>query len=160
MKTVISAGLCMYKYVNNELHILLGHPGGPLHKQGHGTWGFPKGKVEEHETDLLETAIREFEEETGLTINKKIIKKFIPLGSIHNSNINKDIYIFAFEGDLPDKFVLNSNECEIEYPKKSGNKITIKELDDLRFFNISIASLYINEKQKAFIRRLENILSV
>ncbi|MEC7544541.1 MAG: NUDIX domain-containing protein [Candidatus Thermoplasmatota archaeon] len=44
---------------NGDLILLLRYP------QGH--WGFPKGHVEENDLSHQETAIRELEEETGIT---------------------------------------------------------------------------------------------
>ncbi|MBJ61584.1 MAG: diadenosine tetraphosphate hydrolase [Euryarchaeota archaeon] len=44
---------------NGDLILLLRYP------QGH--WGFPKGHVEENDSSHQDTAIRELEEETGIT---------------------------------------------------------------------------------------------
>ena len=63
----ISAGLLMYRFREGKLQVLLAHPGGPLFKKkDEGDWTIPKGEVEAGE-DLLETAKREFKEETGVT---------------------------------------------------------------------------------------------
>ena len=63
----ISAGLLMYRIYDGKLQVLLAHPGGPYFKnKDEGAWSIPKGEVEPDE-DLLDTAKREFEEETGVT---------------------------------------------------------------------------------------------
>ena len=56
-----SCGALVYRIKNGELELLL-----LKHRFG-GHWSFPKGHVEEGETEL-ETALREVHEETGLTI--------------------------------------------------------------------------------------------
>ena len=69
----ISAELLMYRIYDGKLQVLLAHPGGPYFKnKDEGAWSIPKGEVEPGE-DLLETAKREFEEETGVT----------PTGPVH-----------------------------------------------------------------------------
>jgi 8-oxo-dGTP pyrophosphatase MutT (NUDIX family) len=56
-----------------------GQPGFPLMFYQEPEWGLPKGKREERESDL-QTAIREFCEETGLQMNNlRIYKNVIPL---------------------------------------------------------------------------------
>jgi predicted NUDIX family NTP pyrophosphohydrolase len=57
----------MYRIHEGKLQMLLAHPGGPFFKyKDDGAWTIPKGEIEQDE-DLLETAKREFEEETGVT---------------------------------------------------------------------------------------------
>ena len=63
----VSAGLLMYRFRDGKLQVLLAHPGGPYFKnKDEGAWSIPKGEVEPDE-DLLETAKREFAEETGVS---------------------------------------------------------------------------------------------
>ena len=87
-----------------------------LVNEGDGFWGFPKGRPEKGET-LLETAIREIAEETGLTE----INKVAELGSyqrhpvwqgVENQAEIKDISLFLFHigQDLPAANTEN-NEC-------------------------------------------------
>ena len=62
----LSAGLLMYRVQNGAIQVLLAHPGGPYFRnKDEGAWSIPKGEPEEGE-DLLATAEREFEEETGV----------------------------------------------------------------------------------------------
>ena len=64
----VSAGLLMYRIKKNETEVLLAHPGGPFFRnKDDGHWSIPKGEPSDKESDLLETAKREFEEETGIT---------------------------------------------------------------------------------------------
>ena len=57
----------MYRKVNNKIEVFLVHPGGPFFKFRNDVWSVPKGLQEDGE-DLLETAKREFCEETNLVI--------------------------------------------------------------------------------------------
>ena len=69
MRSRISAGLVLYR-LRNGLEIFIAHPGGPLFaRKDDGHWTIPKGEVEPGE-DLLATAIREFEEEVGLAVDR------------------------------------------------------------------------------------------
>ncbi len=61
----ISAGLLMYRVKDGALQVALAHPGGPFFQaKDDGSWTIPKGEIEPGE-DILETAKREFAEETG-----------------------------------------------------------------------------------------------
>lgn len=61
MRREKSCGALVYRKKNAEIEILL-----LKHKFG-GHWSFPKGHVEDGESEI-ETALREVKEETGLTI--------------------------------------------------------------------------------------------
>ncbi|MEE9177786.1 MAG: NUDIX domain-containing protein [Acidimicrobiia bacterium] len=59
-----SAGLLPYRIIGG-LEVMIAHPGGPFFAgRDKGAWSIVKGMVEEGEDDR-QTAIREFEEETG-----------------------------------------------------------------------------------------------
>jgi predicted NUDIX family NTP pyrophosphohydrolase len=62
----IAAGLLMYRIKEGVTQVLLAHPGGPyFHNKDDGAWTIPKGEPDDPDEDLLFTAKREFEEETG-----------------------------------------------------------------------------------------------
>ena len=62
MRKEKSCGALVYRYDNGKLLLLL-----LRHRHG-GHWSFPKGHVEENETET-ETALREVREETGLHVS-------------------------------------------------------------------------------------------
>jgi predicted NUDIX family NTP pyrophosphohydrolase len=65
----VSAGILVYRIVDNEIQVLLGKNGGPRWKnKSIGAWNIPKGHVEDGE-NIFDTAIREFMEETSLNLN-------------------------------------------------------------------------------------------
>lgn len=57
-----SCGVVVFRKENDNIEYLI------IRQKNDSHWGFPKGHVEERETED-ETAIREVKEETGLTIN-------------------------------------------------------------------------------------------
>ena len=57
----ISAGAIIYTYINNEINYL-------VIKDFHGNYGFPKGHIENNETQI-EAALREIKEEVGLDVS-------------------------------------------------------------------------------------------
>ena len=89
-----SAGLLMYRQKNNELEFFIVHPGGPYWKnKDEQSWSIPKGEIEFSE-QVLETAKREFKEETGIIPKEP----FIPLGTAQLKS-GKIIHAWAFQGD-------------------------------------------------------------
>jgi predicted NUDIX family NTP pyrophosphohydrolase len=75
-----SAGLLMFRRRNNQLEVLLAHPGGPLfaHKDD-GICTIPNGEAASGE-DLLTRAQIEFEEEVGF--RPEVVLDWIALGWI------------------------------------------------------------------------------
>ena len=145
----------MYRIKNGNLEVFLVHPGGPLWKNNvKSVWSIPKGEVEIGE-DFFVTAKREFEEETGMSINLDV--PFISLGNVTQRS-GKIVHAWAFEGDWPGIF-LKQNIIEIELPAGSGKKIQIPEIDHAEFFKIEEAKKRINMAQIEFIDRLQEILS-
>ena len=153
MAELISAGLMMYSYKDKKLKVFLVHPGGPFFtKKNDGYWGIPKGLIEKDE-DLLETAKREFEEETGITPEGK----FIPLGFVIQKN-GKKVYGWAYETNNDSHIKISCNTFEMEWPPHSGKKQNFPEVDKGEFFEIEDAIKKINSSQIQFIKRLKEHL--
>ncbi len=149
-----SAGLMMYINHNDSIKIFLVHPGGPFFvKKDIGTWSIPKGLIEENENSL-DTAKREFEEETGL----KPEGEFIPLGDVTLKS-GKIVYAWAFEGKYDKEFIYKSNLFEMEWPPKSGKKVNFPEADKFEFFTPDEARQKINSSQIPLIDNLVNYLN-
>jgi predicted NUDIX family NTP pyrophosphohydrolase len=149
-----SAGLLMYRISEDGIEVLLAHPGGPYYtNKDNGYWTIPKGEPDADE-DLFQTAIREFTEETGISPKGR----FIPLGSVTQKG-GKEVYCWAVEGNLPDNYNHKSNLIEIQWPKGSGRKIKIPEIDKIEFFRLRQAKNKIKETQIPLIERLEKILT-
>lgn len=136
------------------LEVLLGHPGGPYWAgKDQGTWTVPKGGLHAGETPL-DSAIREFNEETGLDP----CGPYIALGSITQKS-GKIVHAWAFEGDC-DVADISSNHTEVEWPPRSGKYIDVPELDETKFFEPRRARKAINPAQVPLIDRLVAALRI
>ena len=150
---VQSAGILPYKFENKKLQVMLSHPGGPFWaKKDNASWSIPKGIVEDKE-GIIDTALREFEEETGIKIDTELIE----LGSIKQSS-QKVITIFATNKDI-DTNKVESNTFEMEWPPKSGNFQEFPENDRSQWFDIDIAKIKIFKGQVGFLDKLMEILN-
>lgn len=148
-----SAGLLMYRIRDGVAQVLLAHPGGPFFQnKDDGAWTIPKGEPDSDE-DLLVTAQREFEEETGLTPNGT----FTPLKPIKQKG-GKIVHAWAFEGDC-DPASIKSNLFSMEWPPKSGRQMQFLEIDRAEFFDLDEARTKIKAGQEALIDELAFILT-
>jgi predicted NUDIX family NTP pyrophosphohydrolase len=144
----ISAGLMMYRLREGRLEVFLVHPGGPFFAdRDAGAWSVPKGEVEDGE--LLDTAVREFAEETG----KQPSPPYVALGAIKQRG-GKTVHAWAFAGDWEAGRVLVSNTFEMEWPRKSGQLQTFPEVDRGEFFAADVAREKINVAQAELVDRL------
>jgi predicted NUDIX family NTP pyrophosphohydrolase len=146
----------MFRRRDNELEVLLAHPGGPLFtRKDDGAWTIPKGEAAPGE-DLLTRAQIEFEEEVGF--RPKSFRGLIELDSIKQKG-GKTVHAWAFEGDLPESFKLKSNLFEMEWPPRSGKLQKFPEIDRAEFFRGEIARQKINQAQTLFLDRLTAALN-
>ena len=144
-----SAGLLLYRGGPENLELFLAHPGGPFFRRRNtGVWTLPKGIIEPDEC-AEETARREFREEVGFMPEGELI----PLGMVQQRG-GKIVAGFAVAGDLPNRFELESNTFEMEWPPKSGHRARFPEIDRAAFFLPEEARQKLNPAQVAFIDRL------
>jgi predicted NUDIX family NTP pyrophosphohydrolase len=167
----ISAGLLLYRWHDDpevgerRLEVLLVHPGGPYWaKKDAGAWSIPKGEAEpgelgpepatvtaakaRHRTagvDLLQVALREVKEETGLEPEGP----FQPLGGV-KAHHHKLIYAWAVECDC-DATTITSNTFELEWPPRSGKQTEFPEVDRADWFDLESARQAIVPAQRRFI---------
>jgi predicted NUDIX family NTP pyrophosphohydrolase len=143
----------MFRRKGEAPQVLLAHPGGPLWaKKDLGAWTIPKG-VGAPDEDLLATARREFEEETGFRPQGP----FHPLGSV-KQRAGKVVHAWAFEGDV-DPAALRSNTFSMEWPPRSGRWRDFPEVDRAAFFDIAEARRRINPAQAELLDALERLLA-
>jgi predicted NUDIX family NTP pyrophosphohydrolase len=145
----LSAGLLMYRIGSGGIQVLLAHPGGPLFcSKDDGVWSIPKGEPESNE-DLLATAQREFEEETGI----KPIGPFLSLAPIRQKG-GKIVHAWAFAGDCDPK-TSKSNIFTMEWPPHSAKQMEFPEIDRAEFFTLDEAKKKIKAGQEKFLAELE-----
>jgi predicted NUDIX family NTP pyrophosphohydrolase len=143
-----SAGLLMFRRASAEVEFFLAHPGGPFwEKRDAGVWTIPKGQPNAGE-GLLETAIREFIEETTLEPRGP----YLPLGAVRQK-AGKTVHAWAFEGDA-DPAQVQSNSMRLEWPRGSGRWLTFPEIDRCGWFAIEEAMAKLNPAQAEFVPRL------
>ncbi len=143
----------MYRVKDGLLQIFLAHPGGPLYQnKDEGCWTIPKGEPPENE-NLLDTAQREFEEETGI----KPQGPFVELGSIRQKG-GKVVYGWAFENDHDPDQPIRSNTFEMQWPPGSGRIQRFPEVDQARYFSMPEAKKKLREAQWALVERLATML--
>ena len=143
-----SAGVLLYRRRDDGWQVFLVHPGGPYWKRKDlGAWSIPKGEFKPGE-DLLESAKREFTEETGLLI----AGTFMPLVPVKQPG-GKVVHAFAVEGDC-DPASIKSNAFSLEWPPRSGQGREFPEIDRGEWFGLEEASLKIGKGQATLIDQL------
>jgi len=144
-----SAGLLLFRRRDRRVEVLLAHPGGPYWAGRHeGAWTIPKGGIHAGEAPL-DTAIREFQEETGF----EPASPYLPLGTITQRS-GKIVHAWAFEGDC-DPAQITSVMTTTEWPPRSGRQIEIPEIDRVEFFTLDAAKRAINVAQAELLDRLD-----
>jgi predicted NUDIX family NTP pyrophosphohydrolase len=148
-----SAGILLYRMTDEQLQVFLVHPGGPFfRKKDEGAWSIPKGEYVDGEEPLV-AAQREFEEETGQTIRGNFVK----LQPVKQKS-GKVVQAWAVEGDIDHNAII-SNLFEIEWPPKSGKKVSFPEIDRAGWFTIDIAKQKIIPGQMELIEELEKLIT-
>jgi predicted NUDIX family NTP pyrophosphohydrolase len=149
------------------LEVLLVHPGGPFWaKKDAGAWSIPKGLVEENEEPLA-AAIREFEEETGVSLAESVgatgaeagggsgsglAATAIPLDPLRQQG-GKTVLAWAVRGDF-NPVRLRSNPIRLEWPPKSGTMHSFPEVDRAAWFDLASAREKILTGQRGFLDQL------
>ena len=144
------AGMLMHRTSNGNLEVLLALPGRPDKKEK-GRWEIPKGKQEQGE-DVFETAVREFQEETGIRVDADF---FDYLGSAPHKE-NDTTHIWAFEGNWTQSDGHQSNTFVQEWPPGSGKMKEFPEVAEIKWFGIDEAKEIITPKQLVFLQRLQD----
>lgn len=136
------------------LEVFLVHPGGPFWaKKDDGAWSIPKGEFREQEEAALDAAIREFREETGLTV----AGTFRPLPPVRQRS-GKIVHAWAVEADV-DAGSVASNTFSLEWPPKSGRVREFPEVDRAAWFAIDAARPKLVEGQRVLLDHLAALVA-
>lgn len=147
-----SAGILLFRMINEQLQLFLVHPGGPFWKKKDlGVWSIPKGEYTDAE-DALAAARREFQEETGIAVSGDFIK----LQPVKQKS-GKIIHAWALEGNV-DPSTISSNVFTMEWPPGSGKRQQFPEVDKAEWFCVEEAKQKINPAQAALISELQNYI--
>jgi predicted NUDIX family NTP pyrophosphohydrolase len=145
----LSAGLLLYRIIDGDVEVLIGHPGGPFWaRKDEGAWSIPKGEYTEGE-DPWTVALREFEEELGKTPPDGQRIDFAPV----KQPSGKVITAFAVRGDL-DLDGTHSNTFALEWPKGSGQIREYPEIDRAGWFSVTAARSKLLKGQRPLLDRL------
>lgn len=149
-----SAGILVYHTLpEGLLEVLLVHPGGPFWKnKDDGAWSIPKGEYGEGE-DPLSVAKREFREEIGLDLPAGECIKLKPV-KIKSGKVISAWCMTAFLNVEQ----VHSNEFEIEWPPRSGKKVSFPEVDKAGWFPIETAKIKINPGQLPLLEQLAQLV--
>jgi predicted NUDIX family NTP pyrophosphohydrolase len=147
-----AAGILLYREKGSSLEVFLIHPGGPYWaKKDEASWSIPKGEISEAE-DPLKAAQREFQEETGFSVEGP----FVSIGSVKQSS-GKVVQAWACEGNL-DASAIHSNSFSLEWPPHSGKYQDFPEADRAEWFSLVQAKRKILKVQLPFLQNLEHLL--
>ena len=128
-----SAGIIPFRINNdtNKLEFFVGHPGG-FGWENKNFWMFMKGHVEGDEL-LVDTALREFKEETGLTLDDVDTSMLIPLGTVvQNQSKRVAAYALYYPNIDPEKCFSNPIEEDGVTPEIDAYKwITYEDIQPI-----------------------------
>jgi predicted NUDIX family NTP pyrophosphohydrolase len=148
----LSAGILLFRERGGRTEVLLVKPGGPFWwNKDAGAWTIPKGTVEAGEAPA-ETALREFEEETGT----RLAGAPLSLANIRQAG-GKYVEAFALEGDLVAE-TITSNQFEMEWPPRSGLRARFPECGQARWMTLAEARTMMLPSQLPLLDALEQKL--
>lgn len=149
-----SAGILLYRLKGGGVEVLLVHPGGPYWRgRDRGAWQIPKGEIVAGESAEA-AASREALEELGTPLQGTLL----PLGPLRQAG-GKIVEGFALEQDLNAATIM-SNRFEIEWPPRSGRRLSFPEIDAAQWFTVAEAEAMILPSQRPFLDRLADCLAL
>lgn len=159
MKPVNSYGILLYregkrkKKNKRQLEVFLVKPNGPSFWQNYkssNVWGIPKGRCNDHEQPL-ETAHREFYEETGVEAPKDLPYRLLPPLVTYRGKV-----ITIYTADASGRKIewAGSNLASQEWPVGSGKIVTYNETVAGYWFPVEEALNRIGAGQRTILQAL------
>lgn len=143
-----SAGLLLVRPGADGPEFLLVHPGGPFWaRRDAGAWSIPKGEVSPGENPL-DAASREFAEEFGRAAPAG---PPVDLGEVRQAG-GKIVRAFARLGEF-DASRVESNRVEVEWPPRSGRRVSVPEIDRAAWFGADAAREALIAAQRSLVDR-------
>lgn len=150
-----SAGILLYRWVDGEPEVLLGHMGGPFWTgKDDAAWSIPKGLYDDVEPPLA-AALREFTEELGIAppFEPDALQ---PLGELRQPS-GKRLTAWAAEGDLDPADVVPGT-FTMEWPPRSGRTAEFPEIDRAAWWPVDVAKVKLVKGQRPLLDRLLSLL--
>ena len=153
-----SAGILLYRknVTTGRIEVMLGSSYSNPKKLNKRVWNIPKGHVESGQ-NLIATAIRQFQEQTGIQLTEEQKNDLDYLGLCCTQK-GKHVHIFYLYKDVnggKDRVNIKSNLCEVPDPKDPTKTIMIPQLATGSYFDIDRAKELIFNYQKDLLDRLE-----
>lgn len=150
-----SAGLLPYRIDDAGVRVFLAHMGGPFWaRKDAAAWTIVKGEFDPDRESAEQAARREWCEETGAEVPGGPL---LPLGDVRQSGA-KIVTAFAVEAPAELAFVA-SNQVEIEWPPRSGRRLSVPEIDRAEWFGLEEAAQKILKGQVPLLLRLAELLA-
>lgn len=151
-----SSGLLVWRNKDGLIEILLVHHGGPFWKnKDKNAWSIPKGEIEPKESPKI-TAIREFEEETGIKLKHYEKKRIKYLGLVFG--YNKLVYVFHLYRNFGDKLKPKFKLIQIKNHFQTNKELEFPEIDKISYVNLKKAQEKLVLYQKKIIPLFINYL--
>lgn len=152
-----SCGILLYRHVFDGVEVFLGKSNSPTFWEGERTrqWGIPKGGVETTDVSEVETAKREFQEETGELAPDIPYRKLTDF----KTNYGKVLTIFVGDAATQDVKYAGSVMAEREWPIGSGKLVSYPEVSDAKWFPLTEALNIIFYGQRPILLELETALN-
>ncbi len=145
-----SAGLLVWRGGPAAPEFLLVHPGGPFWaRRDAGAWSVPKGLIDAGE-DPLAAARREFLEEVGIALPIDLAIGDTARLADRRLKSGKTVLCWLVKADL-ELTGFRSNTFEMEWPRGSGRRITVPEVDRVAYVGTAEALVKILDYQRGFI---------
>lgn len=156
-----SAGILLWRrnVVKNNIEVMLVSSYSDPKKLNKKVWNIPKGHVEKGQS-LAQTAIRQFEEETGITLSQEEKNSLDYIGLCCTQK-GKHVHIFGLEKDVnggKERVNVKSIMIDVQQPAGSGHWIQIPQTASGKYFDIDGALNYIFNYQQVIIKRLKEKL--
>lgn len=148
-----SAGLLPFTTAKGVTRVFLGRMGGPAWTRRPRAWTVLKGEYHEGE-DALAAAEREFAEEVGVAAPAG---PRLDLGEVRQSG-GKRVRVWAVSAEPALAFV-SSNLVEMEWPPRSGRRVTFPEIDRAEWHDLDTAREIVVAAQAVFLDRLLEMLA-